>query len=232
MQFIMIDGIGSVPVECSFEGFTTTAVVTATSHLTPDCPAGADYAGRYVFAWVYWVSALTETLVSATIAGVDAEIYPQTSFSSGGFTRPERGFVLISAEVPAGAAVDIATTFSGDVDRPDIFTYRVINLVSDAVIDSQINGGTASDISLDADCDVVAGGVVFFALCAGWNPETCDLTGTSQDFEQAVRGIDNFASGGFYLPLADETPRAFNSTLTNGGGGGNPNHANIVASFR
>ncbi|MES0207938.1 hypothetical protein NKJ93_02410 [Mesorhizobium sp. M0028] len=227
----MIDGAGSVAVECDYEGFTTTAVVTATSHLTPACPAGADYAGRRVFAWINWISASPETLSSATIGGVAATIHSQTSFTAAAAPRPEFGFALISALVPTGATVDIATTYSGNVDRPDIFTYRVINLVSEVALDSQVNGGTSVSESIDADCDVVASGVVFFAMTAAWNPLTCDLTGTSQDFEQAVRGVNRMASGGFYLPLVDETPRAFNSTLTPTSGGSR-NHANIVASFR
>ncbi|MER8967720.1 hypothetical protein NKI25_18695 [Mesorhizobium sp. M0808] len=227
----MIDGAGSVPVECEYEGFTTTAVVTATSHLTPACPAGADYAGRRIFAWINWISASAETLSSATIGGVAATIHTQTDFTGAGAPRPEFGFALISAIVPTGAAVDIATTFSGDVDRPDIFTYRVINLVSDVASDSQINGGAGASDSLNADCDVVASGVVFFAMTAAWNPRTCNITGTSQDFEQAVRGVNRMASGGFYLPLADETPRLFNSQLTPPPGGSH-SHANIVAAFR
>lgn len=222
---------GSGPVECDYLGHTAGPVVApASTHTTTGCPAGSDYVDRYVFAYVYWAAfSGVPDLLSATIAGVPAKLHLSKAFTHG---ASDSGLALISAKVPTGATVDIGTTYStSTAERPDIFTYRVVNLVSDAAIDTQINGGTLATQSLNADCDVVTDGVVFFAMNAGWAPLTCDVTGTSQDFEQAVRGIDNLASGGFHLPVTDETPRAFNSTLT-GGVSASPDHANIVASFR
>ncbi|PBB75208.1 hypothetical protein CK227_10475 [Mesorhizobium sp. WSM4308] len=220
---------GSSPVGCAYQGFTDdTAGGVGTTRTVPGCPIGTAIVGRHVFAWLFWSNtAATATLLSATIGGVAAVIHVQKVFASIGTNA---GFALISAPLAVGTTATFVLNYS-DVAYPRIHTYRVTDLISNTAFASQSNGGSSSTQSLNASCNTQAGGVVFFAMNAGWAPLTVTLTGSSQDFMSAYGPSSNLISGGFFLTAVAETPRAFNSTLT-GAVVGAPNHANLVASFR
>lgn len=221
--------VGSTPVDCTYQGFTDdTAGGVSLVRTVPGCPTGAAIGGRYVFAEVFWSNTVAApSLISATIGGVPAVIHIQKVFASVGTNA---GFALIGALVPTGTTATFVLTYS-DLANPRIHTYRVTNLITNAAFASQSNGGASATQSLNASCNTQAGGVVFFAMNAGWTPLTVTITGTSQDFMSAYGPSTNLISGGFFLTTVAETPRAFNSTLT-GAVVGSPNHANLVASFR
>jgi hypothetical protein len=222
-----IASAAALAMTASFGSFARNSSGVVTTHTTTGLAAGTPDPSRYIFAFVYWVSGSAITLSSATIGGITAKVHLQSSSPVSSTTI---NVSLISALVPTGSTVDIATTFSAANGAPEIYTFPTYNMISDTAIATGSNATAGPTLS--APCNVQAGGIVLIGAMRYPDGSVGSISGASTSYASGAIITSSFSvCGGFYLPLINETPRSLSSTIGSGTAGGN-NHFNIVASFR
>jgi hypothetical protein len=189
--------------------FRTSVIDTA--NLTTYTFAGVDIGAadptrRVIVGVRGGVNVVTDTLSSATIAGVGATIHVQATSSI-------NCMAFFSAAVSAGTTATITCTFNTGFFNCGIGVWRLINAVNSAP------NFTATDITVSAlvlsvSIDIPSNGSLF-AIAGGSTARTYTWSGATERYDQTTESPENM-SGASETGLGTQTGRTVSATLTAG----------------
>jgi hypothetical protein len=160
-----------------------------------------------------------ETLNSATIGGISANIDAQAANGTGGSGT----VAIVSATIPTGTTATVTATFSGTLQRASCFVIAIDNLQSVTPYD------TATDITnpLSTTIDWLKDGYVVAVGATNSDAATYTWTGVTERYETDV-GTGKVGGGDLFT-----TTTATNQTVAMTISGGSPaRFALAVASYR
>ncbi|MER9217863.1 hypothetical protein NKI48_02860 [Mesorhizobium sp. M0644] len=208
MQFIMIDGVGSVSATIEFQGVTEAHLLSSDVVTLTGVPTGTPAVGRRIYLTLSSYGGAT-ALLSATIGGVAADIHVQQLQ----LTAIGKNAAILSAVLPAGTDTTVVLTFDIPSTTYTVFvgSFAAYDVISPAAYDTDADavvGQTSSSVVLDLRADG-------FLLSTAVTSQPADITAGSTEVYNTTSGITYMA--GMDEIAADEaghTVTVFGGTFT------------------
>ncbi len=215
LNFVTVDagttwsGTYTKPYEGDASCSYVTSAVSAsdlTTYTFSSQSLGTAASNRYIIVAVMARAASSQTISTATIAGVTA-----TQLIDFGATNTSNAGFLI-APVPTGTTGDVVVTFTGAMVRCAIGVYRVVNLKSITPVDT----ATSEATPLAGTVDATDGGFVIGAVFSGGSITGITWTGATQSYVTLFGAWESGGNASCALAsiTADETNRSMQGDWT------------------